>query len=149
MADDDGLADLKVTTITHDDFRANDPKKAPRGTSAPPKKKPPLPPWRDGVISAFVENAYEIAGNLLESYEPAISAALKAIAPSAGTAWENCARDSPALRRWFHMLMTTSKFSELMMVHLPLGIVLMHRFGPLRQATDDLAESMNDAANAA
>lgn len=146
MSDDDGLADLKITTITHDDFRAKSEKEQRAPRAATPKKKPPLPPWREGVISEFVSKAYELSATMTEPYEPAIAGVLHSIAGPAGSAWENCARDSPALRRFFHALMTTSKFSELAMVHLPLFIILMHRFGPLRQATDEMADELRDAA---
>lgn len=137
MAEDDGLADLKVTTITQDQF--NETAKPRTPPKAAPKKTP-LPAWKDGVISAFMTNMYTTAGKLIEPYNEPYGFAFQAIAETAGDAWEDCAKDSPALRRFIHNLMTTSKMSKLLMAHMPLFIVAMHQHGPLRQVTEDVAD---------
>lgn len=137
--DDIPLADLKVTTINQEDFDPKKPNK-PGRPSAPPKRKMPLPPWKDGVISSFMTNLYEQLGALIEPYDAPFGYTFKAIAVNAGEAWEACAKDSPAIRRWIHQLMSASKLSKLALAHAPLALLAVHRFGPLRQQTDDIAE---------
>lgn len=109
-------------------------------------KKPPLPPWKDGVISGFMEQLYETAGDIILPYSEPYGYAFKGIAEGCGQAWEACAKDSPALRRFIHSLMSASNFSKLAAAHMPLFIVALHQHGPLRQVTDDIAAEYADAA---
>lgn len=142
------LADLKVQTISQDDF---DPKKIKQSPGRPPssKRKMPLPAWKDGVISSFMTNLYEQLGELIEPYDAPYGYTFKAIAVNAGEAWEACAKDSPTIRRWIHQLMSASKLSKLALAHAPLALMTVHRFGPMRQATDEFAEEFAErmAAN--
>lgn len=133
------LADLKVTTITQEEFDGKKQKPGPKPSSSAPKRTP-LPPWRDGVISTFMTSLYDSAGDLLMPFQPAYGAVFKAIAENCGNAWEKAAKDSIWVRRWIHSLMQASVFSQLAFAHMPLAIVALHQHGPLRQATDDLAE---------
>lgn len=135
------LADLKVTTISQEEF---DGKKAKPASATKPSRsaprKTPLPPWKDGVISAFMTNLYDSAGDLLMPFNEPYGTVFKAIAENCGNAWEKAAKDSIWVRRWIHSLMQASVFSQLAFAHMPLAIVALHQHGPLRQATDDLAE---------
>lgn len=134
------LADLKVTTISQEEFdgKAKATKTSKPSNAAP--RKTPLPPWKEGVIRDFMTGLYESAGDLLMPFQPAYGAVFKAIAENCGQAWEDAAKDTPWLRRWIYSLMQASKLSKLLMAHMPLMIVALHQHGPLRQATDDLAE---------
>lgn len=133
------LADLKVQTITQDEFDGKKAKPASKPSAAAPRKAP-LPPWKDGVISSFMTNLYDTAGDLLMPFNEPYGQVFKAIAENCGEAWEACAKDSPWLRRWIYSLMQASKLSKLMLAHMPLMIVALHQHGPLRQATDEFAE---------
>ena len=146
VSTDTPLADLKVQTISQDEYDKSK-KRPPPKNSAP--KKSPLPPWKDGVIAAFMTNLYETAGDLLLAVSPdpeapsvAYGTVFKAIAENCGRAWEEVAKDSPYLRRWIYSMMQASKLSKLMMAHMPLMIVALHQHGPLRQATNDIAEDI-------
>jgi hypothetical protein len=148
-ADEDvPLADLKVTTISQEDFDPKKPTKSSGGRT-PTRKRWPLPAWKDGVISAFMTNLYETLGELIEPYDAPYGYTFKAIAVNCGEAWEACAKDSPTIRRWIHQLMSASKLSKLALAHAPLALMTVHRFGPMRQATDEFAEEFAErmAAN--
>lgn len=134
------LADLKVTTITQDEFDGKKSKPTAKASARSAPRKTPLPPWKDGVISAFMENLYDSAGDLLMPFNEAYGMSFKAIAENCGNAWERAAKDSIWVRRWIHSLMQASVFSQLAFAHMPLAIVALHQHGPLRQATDDIAE---------
>lgn len=152
MSDEDiPLADLKVTTITQDQF---DPKRPTKNAKAatPPRKRLPLPAWKDGVIRDFMTSMYEQLGELVKPFDEPFGYTFIAMAPNCGQAWEECAKDSPSIRRWIHQFMSASKLSKLALAHAPLGLLIFHRFGPLRQATDDIAEEfaermVNDRSN--
>lgn len=118
-------------------------KRAPR-SSTPPKKQKPLPPWKDGVISAWAENLYTVAGQMIEAFDSDYGQALQSIATSAGAAWEGVAKTSPGLRRIIHNLMQTTKLSELIMAHVPLIIVVMHKHGPMRQMFTEVENELID-----
>lgn len=115
---------------------ATDPKKRPPPNS--PKKQKPLPPWKDGVIAAWATNVYDVSGKMIEPFDPEYGMALQSIAVSAGNAWEGVAKTSPGLRRVIHQLMTTTKMSELIIAHVPLVIVVMHKHGPMRHMFDEI-----------
>lgn len=136
------LADLKVQTITQDEFNPSKPDKPskPSGSRSAPKKRLPLPAWKDGVIRDFMTRMYEQLGDLIEPYDTPYGYTFKAIAENCGIAWEECAKDSVVIRRWIHQLMSASKLSKLALAHAPLALLTIHRFGPMRQATDDIAE---------
>jgi len=134
------LADLKVQTISQDEFDPKKPIKSSGGRTPTSKKRMPLPAWKDGVISAFMTNLYEQLGELIEPYDAPYGYTFKAIAVNCGEAWEACAKDSPTIRRWIHQLMSASKLSKLALAHAPLALMTVHRFGPMRQATDEFAE---------
>jgi hypothetical protein len=146
--DDIPLADLKVQTISQDDFDPKRPDRPKGRASAPPKKRLPLPPWKDGVISSFMTGLYETLGDLIEPYDAPYGYCFKAIAENCGEAWESCAKDSPTIRRWIHQLMSASKLSKLALAHAPLALLTVHRFGPLRTVTDEMAESMAERMRA-
>ena len=134
------LADLKVTTISQEEFDGKKAKPASKPAAKSAPRKTPLPPWKDGVISAFMENLYDSAGDLLMPFNEPYGMSFKAIAENCGNAWERAAKDSIWVRRWIHSLMQASVFSQLAFAHMPLVIVALHQHGPLRQTTDDLAE---------
>jgi hypothetical protein len=142
------LADLKVTTITQDEFDGKKAKPASKPSASAPRKTP-LPPWKDGVIRDFMTNLYDSAGDLIMPFNEPYGSVLKAIAENCGQAWEDAAKDTPWLRRWIYSLMQASKLSKLMFAHMPLMIVALHQHGPLRQATDDLAEQFANGFNPA
>lgn len=135
---DTPLADLKVQTITQDEYVGN--KKTSAGSKPGAPKKTPLPAWKDGVIAKFMTEVYITAGDLIEPFNEPYGLVFKAISENCGQAWEDCAKESPWLRRWIYSLMQASKLSKLLMAHMPLMIVALHQHGPLRQATDDFAE---------
>jgi hypothetical protein len=114
----------------------------PRGSvsARPPKRQTPLPPWKDGVISSWAENLYTTAGRMVAAFDPNYGTVLQGIAAPAGQAWENLAKDSPQLRRIFHGLMTTTKMSELIMAHVPLFILILHKHGPVKSAMEGFAD---------
>jgi hypothetical protein len=140
--DDIPLADLKVTTIEQDRFNPKKPNTPSNAGRTPPKKKLPLPTWKDGVIRDFMTNMYEQLGELIKPYDEPFGYVFLAIAENCGQAWEDCARDSPTIRRWLHQMMSASKLSKLAFAHAPLALLTIHRFGPMRQVTDDMAEEM-------
>lgn len=115
-----------------------------RKSAPPPKKRPALPPWKDGVISHWATNLYQTAGQMVVPFEPNYGAILQGISEPAGQAWENLARDSPGLRRVFHSLMTTTKMSELIMAHMPLIILVLHKHGPVQEQMSRFAEKLSE-----
>jgi hypothetical protein len=143
-----GLADLKIETITQDQFEAGR-RKAPRTSAATSsaKRKTPLPAWKDGVISSFMEGIYTTCGDLIEPYDEPWGITFKASAAQCGEAWEAVAKDNTTVRRWIHGLMTTSKLSQLFMAHLPFLLMGYHRYGPLREKRDDIAAEFDAAAS--
>lgn len=112
----------------------------PTTAQGSPKKRSPLPPWRDGVISEWATNLYRMGGEVIEQFDEPYGQILQNIAVPAGQAWENLARDSPQLRRFFHWMMTTGKLSELVFAHTPLFMYMLHRYGPARDRMEDFAE---------
>jgi hypothetical protein len=142
------LADLKVTTISQDEFDGKKAKPASKPSASAPRKTP-LPPWKDGVIRDFMTGLYDSAGDLIMPFNEPYGHVFKAIAENCGQAWEDAAKDTPWLRRWIYSLMQASKLSKLLMAHMPLMIVALHQHGPLRQATDDLAEQFANGFNPA
>lgn len=144
------LIDLTKGTFTTNDSDA--PPRRTRNTkptSSAPKKRAPLPAWKDGVISSWATNLYITAGKMVAAYDENYGTVLQGIAVPAGQAWENLAKDSPGLRRVFHSLMTTTKMSELVMAHVPLIILVMHRHGPVKQKIDELSEQLAEEMSSA
>lgn len=131
--------------VTDFDDAINDAKKrSPRQPNSGAKKQKPLPPWKDGVISAWATNLYDVAGKMLEAFDADYGQALQMIAIPAGAAWEGVAKTSPGLRRIIHQLMQTTKLSELVMAHIPLIIVVMHKHGPMREMFTDVENELID-----
>lgn len=143
-------SDIPLIDLARGTFSDETPPKRTRRTSANasgapgPKKRTPLPPWRDGVISEWATNLYEMAGKAIVVFDEPYGNILQTIAVPAGQAWENLARDSPQLRRMFHWAMTTGKLSELIFAHSPLLMYMLHRYGPARDRMDDFAEKFAD-----
>jgi hypothetical protein len=134
-------------TFTPNDGPDKQPKRGPgrpRGSlnTKAPKKQTPLPPWKDGVISSWAENLYTTAGRMVMAFDANYGTVLQGIATPAGQAWENLAKDSPQLRRIIHSLMTTTKLSELVMAHVPLIILVLHKHGPVKEQFDKMAEKL-------
>jgi hypothetical protein len=105
-----------------------------------PKKQTPLPPWKDGVIASWATNLYTTAGRMVAAFDPNYGTVLQGIAEPAGQAWENLAKNSPQMRRVFHHLMTTTKLSELIMAHIPLFILVLHKHGPVKNQFEKFAD---------
>lgn len=136
------LIDLAKGTFTPNDTDTAPRRSRPTKTSSAPKKRAPLPAWKDGVISDWATNLYITAGKMVAAYDENYGTVLQGIAVSAGHAWENLAKDSPSLRRIIHSLMTTTKTSELIMAHVPLIILVMHKHGPVKAKIDELNEQL-------
>ena len=142
--DDVPLIDLEKGKFVGADTGRKRRGRPPGSTSTTPKKRAPLPPWRDGVIAEWVSNFYTIAGKAIENFDEPYGVIIQNIAAPAGQAWENLARDSPQLRRFFAWIMTTGKLTELIMAHSPLIMYVLHRYGPARDRMDEFAERFQD-----
>ncbi len=143
------LIDLTKGTFTTNDTDAPPRRTRNARTTSPPKKRAPLPAWKDGVISAWATNLYTTAGKMVAAYDENYGVVLQGIAVPAGQAWENLAKDSPTLRRIIHSLMTTTKTSELIMAHMPLIILVMHKHGPVKQKIDELSDQLAEEMSSA
>jgi hypothetical protein len=135
--------DIPLIDLEKGKFIGGEPKRRgrpPGSQSTTAKKRAPLPPWRDGVISAWAENFYTMAGQAIESFDEDYGKILQAIAAPAGQAWEDLARDTPQLRRFFAWIMTTGKLTGLVMAHSPLFMYALHRYGPARDRMEEFAE---------
>ena len=136
--------DIPLIDLEKGKFIAGDgPRKRgrpPGSANTGPKKRAPLPPWRDGVIASWVQNFYETAGKAIENFDEPYGVIIQNIAPAAAQAWENLARDNPQLRRFFAWIMTTGKLTELVFAHSPLFLYVLHRYGPARERMDEFSE---------
>ena len=129
-------SDLKTGTPSPP---ADSKPKNSRGQSA--SKKSPLPPWKAGAISAWVQQLYVTAGTFLKvNSDPEVAAigdGLVNIAEPAGKAWESLAKRHEWLRRMFDKLMTTSEIGEIFWIHVPVFIPVLSKYGPFRQKIAD------------
>lgn len=129
------------------------PDKPPRGRrrssralkDEEPKKRQPLPPWKTGQISQFVEQLYTLGGSsLIGLGNERYGQVFVNIAEPAGQAWEKVARRHEWLRRFFDKIMSGSEITELVMAHAPIIVMLFSDAGLLRLSNSQVAQDFND-----
>lgn len=114
-------------------------RKAPR-TGSRARSTTPLPPWREGAIAAWCTKFYTLGGRGLAKFDPLCGNSMVECADAAGHAWERVAKNNPAIRRMFAVLMQTSDFGELLLAHAPLILAALSHHGPFRSAIEHVGE---------
>lgn len=122
---------------------APDDKPAPRRRGRPPKAQPkplgaevpetkpgkPVKPEPEmpepGVLAEGIGGFYTFTGMMLLPLRPATGQALVANSEEIGKAWEQAARENPAIRKALLSLMKTTTVGVLVAAHLPVVMIAL------------------------
>lgn len=117
------------------------------------KETATLPRWKDGAIAAFVTQVYMMGGSALKGSRnerlQQYGEVCIMVGEPAGIVWEKLAKRHEALRRFFAKCMEGSEYTELMMVHAPIFMMIFADMGILRvpqHIVDEFDEEMAKVA---
>jgi hypothetical protein len=109
----------------------------PKTTALGRAKTPPapLPPYREGVITAGVNKLYRRAGKIVRAMDDDIGTAIIESAKntadegeendSVGAAWDRLARTNPRIRRFLLRVIAGGAWGDLIMAHAPIALAIV------------------------
>lgn len=121
--------------------RASD--KAP-GKPKAVKDTPPEIRYVSGMYKAPVTALYDQAGRMVSMLIPNIGFAIQSSAVDCGAAWDEVAKQSPAVRAWLQKMSMTGAYGQLFVAHMPILLATMLAFGP-QSFRDRVMASMEQA----
>lgn len=99
-----------------------------RGDAAESRTEPPMP--RPGVIANGMTRVYAQTGAMVGMFDMQCGSAIMENAENVGKAWENLAKQNPAVRRALMTLMTGNALFEIVTAHTPMILAIMAHHGP-------------------
>lgn len=98
---------------------------APDGKARAGKVRPPVPPWRKGVIAAGMSRLYKRAGRIVRAMDRDIGTAIMEAADDCGEAWDELARTNPRVRGVLMKMIAGGAWTSVLMAHLPILLAIM------------------------
>jgi hypothetical protein len=115
-------ADRKDDRTTFLRGRRNGRQRHPANPTEPPRE---APPYRSGMFIQPITELYGAVAMLAMPFSQPVAETVATQARACAEAWDNAAKQSPAVRQLLHSLTTVSVWGQLAVAHAPIGIVIL------------------------